>query len=89
VVEDGELRSYVVIVAGDEEVPAWYALDGNAAIAAVEITDHLPTTTLDRLGPGTFRPHDPSGRQPDITLTFAGDELTLGGPGGPVTARRG
>ncbi len=89
VVEDGELRSYVVIVAGDEEVPAWYALDDNAAIAAVEITDHLPTTTLDRLGPDTFRPHDPSGRQPDVTLTFAGDVLTLGGPDGPVTARRG
>lgn len=87
-VEDGELRSYVVLVSGDEEVPVWYALDGDRAIAAVEITDHLPTVALDALGDGTFRPHDPTGAGPEVTLTFAGDDLTIGGPTGPVTARR-
>ncbi|HEV7721809.1 MAG TPA: hypothetical protein VGO60_11010, partial [Iamia sp.] len=87
-VEEGELRSYVHITAGDEVVTAWYALEDLRGVAAVEILTAPPTTELVPAGAGAFAPRDPADAAPEVTLTFTDDELTIAGPGDPVTARR-
>lgn len=87
-VDVGELHTYALLDAGGEEVLVWYALDEAGGIAAVEITDDPPTLVVAPAGAGTYRPADPTGRGPEVTLVLAADELTVTGPDGPVTATR-
>jgi hypothetical protein len=85
-VADGELRTYVTVVA-DEEALVWYALDAAGGIAAVEITSERPGLTLAPAGPATYRPSDPTSDAPDLTVGFGDGTMTLTGPDGAVTAR--
>jgi hypothetical protein len=87
-VDEGELHTYARIEAGGRETLVWYALDEAGGIAAVEISDDPPTLVVAPAGSGTYRPADPTGSGPAVTLAFAADELTLTGPDTTVTARR-
>jgi hypothetical protein len=75
-------------LAGGRETLVWYALDEAGGIAAVEISDDPPTLVVAPAGSGTYRPADPTGGGPAVTLVFAAEELTVTGPDSTVTARR-
>jgi CubicO group peptidase (beta-lactamase class C family) len=86
IVEDGELRTYVTITAGGEPVTGWYALDEQGGIAAVDLAAGPPTLVVAPAGGGTFRPVDPTGRAPAVTVGFGDDTMTVAGPAGTTTA---
>ncbi|WP_162605938.1 serine hydrolase domain-containing protein [Jiangella aurantiaca] len=87
VLAEGELRTYVTLATGDGPLLSWYALDDKGGVAAVEVGAEPPALTLVPDGDG-FRPADPAGTGPDVTVTFTGDDLTVAGPDGATTARR-
>ena len=87
-VDVGELHTYARLGLDGDEALAWYALDEAGGIAAVEITDHPPTLDVVPAGPGTYRPADPTGRGPEVTVAFGDDQLTVTGPDDTVTAMR-
>lgn len=82
VVADGELRTYVVLTAGGESQGAWYAVNGEGGIEAVELTDDPPTLVLVPVGDGRFVPDDPTGEEVDVAIEIVGDELIVTGPDG-------
>ena len=87
IVADGELRSYVTMTSGNDTILLWYALDERGGIAAVEGATDPPTLLLVPSGTGVFRPDDPAGTGPDVTVVFDDVGLTITGPGGRTTAR--
>jgi CubicO group peptidase (beta-lactamase class C family) len=87
-VDAGELHTYARLVAGGEEALVWYALDEVGGIGAAEVTDRPPTLVVAPAGSGTWRPADPTGGGPEVTLVFGADELTVTGPDGTVSAER-
>lgn len=88
IVDEGELRTYVTLTSGTGSTLLWYAVDEHGAIAAVEITDEPPTLLLAPTDDGGFRPDDPTGSRPDMTVTFTDGALAIDGPGGTTSARR-
>jgi len=93
VVDEGELRTYVVVTGADEELLLWYALDDGGGIAAAEGPTDPPTLLLVPLSSGsadTYRPDDPTGTGPDVTVTFTDDgRMTVTGPAGTTEAVSG
>lgn len=87
-VADGELRTYVTVETATESVLGWYAVDATGAISAAEIPTDPPTLSLVRVGGDRYRPDDPTGEGPDVTVTFHGRRMTLTAPDGTVEARR-
>jgi CubicO group peptidase (beta-lactamase class C family) len=87
-VEGGELRTYVTITSGTTSTLLWYALDDEGGVMGAGIGVEPPTLLLGTSGGGDFRPDDPAGAGPDVTVRFADARMTLIGPAGPVTARR-
>ena len=83
----GELRTYVTLTTPDGPLLAWYALDDEGGVAAVEVGAPPPALTLVPDG-DLFRPDDPAGTGPDVTVAVAAGALTVTGPDGAVTARR-
>lgn len=84
VLADGELRTYVTLDTGGAPLLAWYALNDDGGVEGVEVGADPPSVSLAPDGRG-FRPSDPAGAGPDITMTFGDDTVTVG----DVTARRG
>jgi CubicO group peptidase (beta-lactamase class C family) len=87
VVSDGELRTYVRLTAGTRPVTGWYALDEQGGIGAAEVPADPPALTLVPSG-GRYRPHDPTGTGPDVSVEFRDGRLVVSGPGGTATAER-
>jgi hypothetical protein len=96
IVADGELRTYVAVTSGSTTALVWYALDDEGGVAAAELATDPPglrfgTSGDDGDGAGgggqEYRPDDPTGTGPDITVTFADGDMTVSGPGGDATAR--
>jgi CubicO group peptidase (beta-lactamase class C family) len=83
---DRETRTYVTIVAGGRPVLGWYSVNAHGGIEAAEVPTSPPSLRLVADGAG-FRPDDPAGTGPDVTVEFGDGELTVTGPGGPVSAR--
>jgi CubicO group peptidase (beta-lactamase class C family) len=88
IVRDGELRTYVTITSGSEALLFWYALDDAGVVAAVEGDTEPPSLDLVPADAGSYRPDDPTGRGPDLTVAFADDTMTVTGPAGSASARR-
>ncbi|MEJ3750624.1 serine hydrolase domain-containing protein [Actinomycetes bacterium KLBMP 9797] len=88
IVADGEVRTYVTVTTRDGPRLGWYAVDEHSNIAAVELPTGPPALTLVPVGTNSYRPDDPTGTGPDVTLDFAGGTLTVSGPAGSTTARR-
>jgi hypothetical protein len=84
---DGEVRSYVTIAAGRGPVTGWYALDAAGGIEAAEVPTGPPAATFVRAGGETYRPDDPTGGGPEVTVELRDGRLTVTGPAGPVVAR--
>ena len=66
---------------------AWYALDDQGGVSAVELAASPPTLTFGATGGGDLRPDDPAGTAADVTLRVDGDRLTLTSSAGSITAR--
>lgn len=87
VVEDGELRTYATFTAGGTSTLAWYALDDEDGIAGVELAPDTPTLMVDPSGDGGYRPVDPTGAGPDVSVAFGDGTVTVTGPDGSTDAR--
>jgi CubicO group peptidase (beta-lactamase class C family) len=83
----GELRTYVRAVGSGGERHAWYALDRVGGLAAAEILDGPPALTV-VAGGDAYRPDDPAGTGPDVTIRFVGQRLAVQGPRGIAFADR-
>lgn len=84
---EGELRTYVTLDTGEGPLLAWYALNDDGGVEGVEVGTDPPALALVPDGDG-FRPADPAGTGPDVSVVFDGDAVTLSDPDGAVTARR-
>jgi CubicO group peptidase (beta-lactamase class C family) len=86
VVQDGELRTWVTVASATESLTLWYALDDGGAVAAVEGPADPPTVLLGASGDGGYRPDDPTGAGPDVTVAFDDAGMVVRGPGGETRA---
>jgi hypothetical protein len=82
VVQDGELRTWVTVASATDSLMLWYALDDGGAVAAVEGPADPPTLLLGASGDGGYRPDDPTGAGPDVTVAFDDVGMVVRGPGG-------
>ncbi|NED99920.1 serine hydrolase domain-containing protein [Phytoactinopolyspora halotolerans] len=82
---EGELRTYVTVVTGSETFMLWYALDEHGGIGAVDGPAEPPAVTLRAGDDGRFRPDDPTGTGPEVTVAFDGGSMTITGPHGTTT----
>lgn len=85
---DGEFHTYVTLTAGGRTVLGWYAVNGEGGIEAAEVPTAPPALPLAPAGGTRYRPDDPTGADPDITVEFGGDRLTITGPAGTAVAKR-
>ncbi|MEH1124908.1 serine hydrolase domain-containing protein [Micromonospora sp. CPCC 206061] len=88
IIAEGEMRTYVALTTRDGPRLGWYAVDDHSNIGAVELPTEPPALTLVPVGKNRYRPDDPTGTGPDVTLDFAGGKVTVTGPAGTTTARR-
>ncbi|GAA3925798.1 hypothetical protein Aau02nite_19770 [Amorphoplanes auranticolor] len=88
VVAEGEMRTYVTLTTRDGPRLGWYAVDEHSTIAGAELPTGPPALTLVPVGTTRYRPDDPTGTGPDVTLDFAGGKVTVSGPAGTTNARR-
>jgi hypothetical protein len=76
---EGELRTYVALDAEQGRTLAWYALNDQGGIEAVELTDEPPTQHLVAADGGGFGIDDPTGLSPTVDVTFEDGTMTVGG----------
>lgn len=88
IVADGEMRTYVTVTFAAKTVLGWYALDDHGGIQAVELPTPQPALVLVPVGGDRYRPDDPTGTGPDVTIGFGTDHLTITTPAGQLIARR-
>jgi hypothetical protein len=87
-VADGEMRTYVTLTLGGRTVLGWYALDDHGNIEAVEVPTQPPALTIVPVGGNRYRPDDPTGSGPDVTIEVGDGQLTIVTPAGRTVARR-
>jgi CubicO group peptidase (beta-lactamase class C family) len=87
-VRDGETRTYVTITARGKAMLGWYALNDNGDIEGVEVPTTPPALALVPVGGSRYRPDDPTGSGPDVTVEFHAGTLTISTPAGTTVARR-
>jgi CubicO group peptidase (beta-lactamase class C family) len=88
IVAEGEMRTYVTLTTRDGPRLGWYAVDEHSNIGAVELPTDPPALALVPVGTHRYRPDDPTGTGPDVTLDFTGGTVTVSGPAGTATAAR-
>jgi hypothetical protein len=88
VARDGELHTYVTLTAGGRQILGWYAVNDEGGIEAAEVPTAAPVLMLVPAGGDRYRPDDPTGAGPDVTVEFRGDRLTMSGPAGMTGAGR-
>lgn len=81
IVAEGEMRTYVTLTTRDGPRLGWYAVDEHSNIGGVELPTEPPALTLVPVGTNRYRPDDPTGTGPDVTLDFAGGKVTVPRPG--------
>ena len=87
VVREGELRTYVSLTAGARSVTGWYAVNAAGGIEAAEVPTDPPALTLVPSG-DRYRPDDPTGTGPDVSVAFRAGRMIVSGPYGVATAER-
>ena len=85
---DGELRTYVTLTARSGKVQGWYAVNDEGGIEAAEVPTAPPALSLVPAGGDRYRPDDPTGSGPDVTVEFSDARLTVSGPAGTTGAQR-
>ncbi|WP_433796662.1 serine hydrolase domain-containing protein [Actinoplanes sp. CA-252034] len=88
VVADGEMRTYVTMTTRDGPQLGWYAVDEHSTIEGAELPTVPPALTLAPVGADRYRPDDPAGTGPLVTLDFDGGRVTVTGAAGTATAQR-
>ncbi|REE96819.1 CubicO group peptidase (beta-lactamase class C family) [Thermomonospora umbrina] len=83
---DGDVRTYVTLMAGTKTIIGWYSLDAEGGVGAAEVPAAPPALTLVPDGAGRYRPDDPTGTGPAVTVEFRNGRMTLTGPGGTTVA---
>lgn len=86
--QGSEIRTYVTMATGDRTVLGWYSLNEAGGVKAAEVPTRAPALRLLPVGDDRYRPDDPSGVRPEVTVGFAEDRMTLTGPGGRSVAHR-
>jgi CubicO group peptidase (beta-lactamase class C family) len=86
VFRDGEIRTYVTLTTGSGPVLAWYAVSADGGVGAAEAPTGPPAAKLVPAGGGRYRPDDPTGAGPQVTLEFRDRRLTVAGPAGTTVA---
>jgi hypothetical protein len=81
-VDGDELRTYVTVRTAEGSLLAWYHLDEEGGVGATELGTDPPSLALGSSGGGAYRPDDPLGTGPDVTVAFDGDRMTISGPAG-------
>ena len=87
-VDDGELRTYVTVTSGAKSLRLWYAVNEEGGVKAAQGPADPPTLLMVGAGQDSFRPDDPTGATPHLTVSFGDGRLTITGPGGTLSARR-
>jgi CubicO group peptidase (beta-lactamase class C family) len=87
VLRDGEVRTYVTVAAGTESITGWYAVNAEGGVEAAEIPAKPPALTLVPAGGDRYRPDDPTGAGPGVTVEFRNGRMTISGPAGTTTAK--
>ncbi|GAA3392307.1 serine hydrolase domain-containing protein [Cryptosporangium minutisporangium] len=88
VFHDNDIRTYVTISTRSRSVLGWFSVDKEGGIAAVEVPTESPSLALVPSGAGRYRPDDPTGTGPEVTVEFADDRMTVTTPRGTTVARR-
>jgi CubicO group peptidase (beta-lactamase class C family) len=84
---DGEVRTYVSFVSRDKTVLGWFSVNDEGGVEAAEVpTKEPPTLQFLPSGDDRYRPDDPTGARPDVSVGFAGDRLTVHRPDGATTS---
>lgn len=87
VVEDGEVRTYVTLVADGDRHIGWYAVDRGGEVQGADLGGGLPTVEAVPEGDG-YVLADATGRRPVVRVTFEDATMVVDGPDGPLVARR-
>lgn len=85
VIDGGEHRTYVRVTSGDRTVLGWYALNRAGGIEGAALPTEPPAVELVADG-DSYRPDDPTGNGPEVTVVFGEDTVTVTGPAGSVDA---
>ncbi|MGJ6961902.1 serine hydrolase domain-containing protein [Streptosporangium sp. G11] len=83
-----EVRTYVTITAGTRPVLGWYAVNERGGVEAAEVPAKPPELTFVASGDGRYRPDDPAGTGPRVSLSFRDRNLVVSRADGESTARR-
>ncbi|MDH2428305.1 serine hydrolase [Sphaerisporangium sp. TRM90804] len=85
---DGEPRTYVTVTSAKRSLTGWYSVNEEGGVQAAQIPAGPPALTLVPAGGGSYRPDDPAGTGPEVTLEFGRGRVTVSGPAGDTGARR-
>ncbi|GGK63118.1 hypothetical protein Sme01_05250 [Sphaerisporangium melleum] len=84
----GDVRTYVAITARKGVLAGWYSVNEEGGIRAAQLPAGPPSLPLVASGDRRYRPDDPTGTGPEVTVDFGRDDLTISGPAGVTTATR-
>jgi hypothetical protein len=88
IMREGEWRTYLTITTPRRVVTGWYAVDDKGGIQGAEVPTTPPTLRFLPSGGTSYRPDDPTGGAPTVSVTLGRDRLTVHGPGGTTVAHR-
>ncbi|MEU8036394.1 serine hydrolase domain-containing protein [Streptosporangium sp. NPDC049078] len=83
-----EVRTYVTLTAGTRQVLGWYSVNEQGGIEAAEVPTKAPELTFVASGDGRYRPDDPAGTGPRVSLSFKDRQLLVSRADGTTSARR-
>ncbi|MER6828090.1 serine hydrolase domain-containing protein [Streptosporangium sp. NPDC000563] len=84
----GQVRTYVTLTAGTRQVLGWYSVNEQGGIEAAEVPTKAPELTFVASGDGRYRPDDPAGTGPRVSLSFQDRQLLVSRADGTTSARR-
>ncbi|WP_030567551.1 serine hydrolase domain-containing protein [Streptomyces aureocirculatus] len=84
----GDVRTYVTLTTRTGPITGWYSLDAVGGIAAAEVPTKPLSLTLVPAGRDRYRPDDPAGTGPEVTVTFRAGRMSVAGPRGTTVAAR-
>ncbi|MCG5214751.1 serine hydrolase domain-containing protein [Streptosporangium sp. KLBMP 9127] len=87
VISHGEPRTYVTVATGKRSITGWYSVNAAGGVNAVEIPAKGPALPFVPAGDDRYRPDDPTGTGPEVTVAFDAGRMTISGPGGTTVAR--
>ncbi|MFH8990328.1 serine hydrolase domain-containing protein [Streptomyces sp. NPDC017940] len=84
----GDIRTYVTLTTRTRTITGWYSLDAVGGIAAAEVPTKPLSLALVPAGQDRYRPDDPAGTGPGVSVTFRAGRMSVTGPRGTTVAAR-